>query len=331
MAKSGVSSVRRKDGRRHPQPLQRKAAQIGAALLLFLFSGISLRFAGDAVCGLIARGASLSNPAGVPAFAAELIRLGILLISLGLPLLFLRYGCRLPPSEGGRLLRRVNNETAAVWVGLFLPVIVAATFLSSLLHFLLDYFFSFSPSAAAAVPEGGFALFLSFLSICVLPAFFEELLFRGCIQATLQPYGQRFAVLTASLLFTLLHANVLQLPSTFLLSYFLGWAAVAGGSCTLSMVLHFIYNGTSFLLTYTGQHMMQAAGPMLGVILLVLYLTVGLFALVRLRRLGRLPKRLERVADPRNRQSRAELLLTTPVFFACLAALLAYWFLLQLL
>lgn len=330
MDRPRAASVRARPGRRKLLPLQRKASQIGAALLFFLAAGILLRFAGDGICGLFARGASLANPAGTPDFAVELIRLGILLISLGLPILFLRYLCRPTSSEKGLLLR-VDENAVTVWVTLFLPVIVAAIFCSSFLRFSLGFLFSFSPPAAAVLPAGGFALLLSFFNICALPAFFEELLFRGCIQGALLPYGQRFAILTASVLFTLLHADVSQLPGTFFLSYFLGWAAAATGGCALSITLHLIYNSTSFLLAYTGQHMMQAAAPMLGIILLVLYLMIGLFFFVRLRRKNALPARPTRVKDPRNRQSRAELLLTTPVFLVCLLSLLAYWILRQLL
>ncbi|MDO5601603.1 MAG: type II CAAX endopeptidase family protein [Oscillospiraceae bacterium] len=330
MAKPGAAYAPRKTKSKRPAPLQRKAAQIGAALLLFLGTGLLLRFAGDGICGLIAKGASLSNPAGVPGFAVELIRLCILFVSLGLPLLFLRYACGLPLCENGSPLRRVNGETAAVWTGLFLPVIVAAVFLSSFLRFLLQSVFSAAPASGMSVPEGGFALFFSFLTVCALPAFFEELLFRGCIQTAFLPYGPRFAVLTTSLLFTLLHADVTQLPGTFLLSYFLGWAAAATGGYALSMTLHLLYNGTAFILTYTGQHMMQAAGPMLAVILLVLYFMIGLSVFFTLRRSGRLPAGLARVKDPRNRQSRLELLLTSPGFSISLLALVAYWVLRQL-
>lgn len=69
----------------------------------------------------------------------------------------------------------------------------------------------------------------------------EELLFRGLVQRTLQPYGKRFAIFGSAFAFGIFHGNLLQSPYAFLVGLVLGYTA-AEYSIGWAMVLHMINN-----------------------------------------------------------------------------------------
>ena len=68
--------------------------------------------------------------------------------------------------------------------------------------------------------------FTMFLYASILAPIWEELLFRGFILRTLQPFGKRFAVLGSALLFGLFHGNLLQTPYAILMGLLFGYATV---------------------------------------------------------------------------------------------------------
>ena len=69
----------------------------------------------------------------------------------------------------------------------------------------------------------------------------EEILFRGFVQRTLQPYGKKFAIFGSAVLFGLFHGNLIQTPYAFLVGLVLGYVA-AEYSIGWAMLLHMINN-----------------------------------------------------------------------------------------
>ncbi|MDR3314328.1 MAG: CPBP family intramembrane metalloprotease [Oscillospiraceae bacterium] len=93
------------------------------------------------------------------------------------------------------------------------------------------------------------ALFLfRLLVIALCPAVIEELLMRGAVLQPLRRYGDVFAVVFSSLLFALLHGNLLQGVFAFFAGLAMGFAAVYSGSLWPGIVLHFLNNGFAVVL-----------------------------------------------------------------------------------
>ena len=69
----------------------------------------------------------------------------------------------------------------------------------------------------------------------------EELLFRGAVLRSLQPYGRRFAILCSALLFGLMHQNLTQTPFAFGFGLLAGYIAVEY-SIFWTMGLHILNN-----------------------------------------------------------------------------------------
>ncbi len=69
----------------------------------------------------------------------------------------------------------------------------------------------------------------------------EEILFRGLILRSMQPYGKRFAILGSAILFGLFHGNLVQSPYAFAIGLILGYVTVEH-SILWAMVLHMFNN-----------------------------------------------------------------------------------------
>jgi len=97
------------------------------------------------------------------------------------------------------------------------------------------------------------SLFAALLTIAVLPAICEEVLFRGVL---LRGLASRFhaplAIGIAAVVFSLYHLNPVQLIPTFTLGLVLGLIALRAGSSLPTMIAHAL-NNTIALLVARGE------------------------------------------------------------------------------
>jgi membrane protease YdiL (CAAX protease family) len=102
------------------------------------------------------------------------------------------------------------------------------------------------PEAFTEQPSGGAGLVVFRVIVMALsPAFIEEILMRGAVLQPLRRFGDSFAVVTAALLFALLHGNILQGVFAFFAGLAMGYAAVFSGSLWPAIMIHFINNAVS--------------------------------------------------------------------------------------
>ena len=81
------------------------------------------------------------------------------------------------------------------------------------------------------------------VGIAVVPAIFEELVFRKAILNVSKGFGNGFAVCFSAILFALYHMNVNQAIFAFLIGILFGIISVKTGTIKLTMLLHFLNNG----------------------------------------------------------------------------------------
>lgn len=99
----------------------------------------------------------------------------------------------------------------------------------------------FSVMEAMEITSGMEDTFSMFLYVGLFAPVFEEILFRGFVLRTLEPYGKKFAIFASALLFGLFHGNAVQTPFAFGVGLVLGYVA-AEYSIGWAMVLHMINN-----------------------------------------------------------------------------------------
>jgi membrane protease YdiL (CAAX protease family) len=133
--------------------------------------------------------------------------------------------------------------------------------------------------AGLSLPSGGMPSLSSgpvaFLFIIVIGPICEEIIFRGAILRTLQPYGANFAIVVSALMFGLIHGYLFQAVSAFLVGLILAYCALRF-SLKWAMLLHIVNNGVSVALGF------DSTGGTLVLILQGVFLVLGIVAFILL-------------------------------------------------
>lgn len=91
---------------------------------------------------------------------------------------------------------------------------------------------------------------LYFFILVVSPAILEEFCFRGVICGRLAKYNRTAAVLLSSILFSLIHMNVSQIPFAFAAGLLMGYVYLRTGSIWSSVLIHAVNNGFAYVSEY---------------------------------------------------------------------------------
>ncbi len=89
---------------------------------------------------------------------------------------------------------------------------------------------------------------LCIITVCALPAFFEECIFRGLILNGCRRLGDYFAVILCAVIFSLYHKNPAQTAYQLVIGGVLTLLTIRSGSILPAMLFHFINN--FYLVTY---------------------------------------------------------------------------------
>lgn len=213
-----------------------------------------------------------------------------------LPCLKLRLTPRLSQLTG--YLTRVHQHISFSMVFVCVLLVMGLQNIASLLTLPMEAAannlgWSFMDAYASAA---GMSNTVSLLIYTVLIApFCEELIYRGFVLRCLAPYGKIFGMVVASLLFGLMHGNIIQLPSALLCGFLFGYVALEY-SLPASMLIHTLNNLTAEAMSWlqstdevTATAVNQAVFS-LGLVALLLYLTKFWKPFVRYLRRNRTEK-----------------------------------------
>jgi hypothetical protein len=137
--------------------------------------------------------------------------------------------------------RRVHLLTWLI-AGCGLSIALACNFLY---HHVATSVFSLTPtnSLGEAFRDAGYGVGITVLCLCVMPAIFEEIAFRGIIQGRLARVVTRTeSLLITSFAFGIIHMSLVSLPYLAALGLLLGWLRQRSGSLVPSMVVHGVHN-----------------------------------------------------------------------------------------
>ena len=133
----------------------------------------------------------------------------------------------------------------------FLPVIFIMSFLCKIM------LFEYEEQKLVVEIKKNFNnnLFFNFFLIIIVAPIIEEIVFRGLFYKTLKnfiPFVQ--ASIISSLIFAIIHENILSLTILFLLSLYLTWIYERTNSILYSIITHSIFNFLNLLLIYIGSN-----------------------------------------------------------------------------
>lgn len=249
------------------------ASLVGVALLLLVGLAQLLGLLGRSLLSLAGTNAAAGDAQNAIEWLGGAINLLAAAGTFIPPLVFML-------KSGKRAGLRLNVDKGAVPVMVLLPLFIGVMLVlnaaTSLVRSLAAAIAGAPLAESSALPGTAFGRILYFLASCVAAAVLEELVFRGGIQPLLRNWGPRFAILVTSLLFTLMHGNLWDLPTVFVLSLLLGYVAEISGSVRPCMILHFANNAFSFVIRLIQQEMdLMVAIALLLWLLVVFFLFFG--------------------------------------------------------
>ena len=178
-----------------------------------------------------------------------------------------------------------------VWVCFGMLCCVGANFAVSYLLTFFELLFDIEFTQGELLePNSPLACVMCVISTAIIPAICEEFAMRCCSLQLLRKYGKSFAVFAVSIVFGLLHGNVIQFIFAFLVGLVLGLVTVKTDSIVPAVLIHGLNNGVSAInsvVTYTsGENVAQT------VVLIVyaIWAASGIASLVYLLKKGELKK-----------------------------------------
>lgn len=133
-----------------------------------------------------------------------------------------------------------------LWTVMAIPVMYLSTYIVELLISKMDI----NPTMlenALVFDKSLLGSILFFIEIAVLPAIFEELLFRKVMLDGAKKYGTVFGIVFTAIMFGLIHMNVPQAVNAFLIGIIFAYVTIKTGSIISAMILHLLNNGMQAL------------------------------------------------------------------------------------
>lgn len=100
-------------------------------------------------------------------------------------------------------------------------------------------------SSEVTEPDSVFSSIMCLISLAIIPALCEEFAMRCCSLQLLKKYGKGFSVVAVSIVFGLLHGNVVQFIFAFSVGLILGYITVATDSIVPAVFIHALNNSMS--------------------------------------------------------------------------------------
>ena len=155
-----------------------------------------------------------------------------------------------------------NKHFSPYGMGLMILVTVVMTFASMFAFDLPNYWNMQLTNKSSILSEfyemftelmkqmTGGPLWSSFLVVAIFAPIFEEWLCRGMVlRGLLTKMKPVWAIVVSALFFAVIHANPWQALNAFLIGLVMGYVYYKTGSLILTMIIHFVNNGTSVILS----------------------------------------------------------------------------------
>lgn len=201
--------------------------------------------------------------------------------------------------------------------------------LANIINSYIVYFFTEMglnvPDAPQTMVETPTSLALNLFTIAALPALLEEMIYRGYILRTLRPYGNFFAIMVSSLLFSLMHGNLRQIPFALIVGLVLGTLYVLTNNIWLPITVHFANNAISVLMEYFAFSLPEFYQGIFYALIIYGLVAVGTFCTIIFLVCCIKHLRVRKSETALNFVDRVSALLSTPLF---ISALLMYFLLL---
>lgn len=200
-----------------------------------------------------------------------------------LPLVLFLVFLRDKESTPERLLVLKKND-----IGFVLPIFAPTVLLVIGVSVATSYIVTSITGQTNSVDLGD-SLLMAIVSHALIPALFEELLFRFLPISLLGQYSRSGLVLISAVFFALIHHSLFSIPYAFVAGVIFMTVALITDSVIPTVLLHFINNTMSVLFIFYGDNSIFVS-ILIGLLLLLSILSVAIIFLRRKEYLNRLSK-----------------------------------------
>ncbi|MCR5485655.1 MAG: CPBP family intramembrane metalloprotease [Clostridiales bacterium] len=164
---------------------------------------------------------------------------------------------------------------------MILPAVICGFMFCMIGNFATDYLISFLERFHIELSGGeyetsadAFGLVSNLITIAVLPALIEEFSLRFVVMQPLRKYGDKFAIVMSSMVFALMHGNMVQIPFAFIAGVAIAYFVISTGSVWTGVLIHLLNNAYSVVINYMLEVRPTAAETFYRILLASLF-TVG--------------------------------------------------------
>jgi len=166
----------------------------------------------------------------------------------------------------------------------FIPLIfigMGVCMLANIITSVIGSLLPFTPVMPdIGTPTNLSGIIIYFITTAFLPALVEEFFFRGVIYGSLKKFGKVVAIVVSSVLFSLIHGNLVQIPFAFMVGLILGYITAEADSIWPAVIVHFLNNFMSCVLTYIGVFFNESIQNFAFVIYMLIFIAIGLVSIV---------------------------------------------------
>lgn len=143
--------------------------------------------------------------------------------------------------------KKLPFKELSLWVGFGMFCCIIANYIVNIMVYFLqamghDPYQNETPEPTSVLTSIAIAV-----GTAVMPALCEEFAMRCCGLGLVRKYGKGFAVISVSLIFGLLHGNLVQFVFATVVGLILGYVTVKTGSVIPAVLIHLFNNGISVI------------------------------------------------------------------------------------
>lgn len=175
---------------------------------------------------------------------------------------------------------KLGFKKTFLWVGIGMLGCLAANYVTEFVIWVYDLFGYELTQPEFPQADSIIACIAVFFSTAIAPGLFEEYAFRCCSLSLLKKHGKAFSVVAVSIVFGLMHGNMIQFVFAFIVGLVLGYITLRTNSVLPAMVIHACNNGISVVQEIVTYAAGEDASNYAGYGLILAWLIAGVVALV---------------------------------------------------
>ena len=194
---------------------------------------------------------------------------------------------------------------------------------------IYTFFSQNTQSQNVILPKNAFEFLVDIIFICLMPAIFEEILFRGVVLTKYEKiYGSKKAIVMCGIVFALMHNNVGSLVPQFLVGIFLSYIVFKFNSIYMGMIAHFTNNCVTLIIQlavsnkWSGLKTVILSKPLLTSIILILIFTFSIVMIMHLNTENKFKKREYRWSQVKKERKNFKLIIITYIIMQIIFAVM---------